>query len=499
MRDFVPINYGEEPQYHDMEITDWEYQQPQMQTLYSHFWQDRTEFNPDRFSENIKERNTPVDLTYAVLFIVNLFVTFVCGTVIVAKVEFQQAQVAVSATPILAPILTGIVIAISVTGVHFWYAAQFPYVYIKWGMFLSVIVSFIASIYLMVRGSVWEVLIGLGAFFGAVLVGYYTMWSRFPFTTAVFAKGVALVKKHPALIAVMALEMLVEVLIGVLYAYVLVCLSMVEMGVWAQIYFMFSYYWITYTVNYVGYMTGAGVAACDYFLNGTDEYPWMPVWESFKRAATRSFGSSAKAGLVLALISTLRYTIQMLRKARSERNENDNGGGQLVLAIVECIALCLLNIFESLALFLNRYGLIYCSIYGIPYTEGCRRWTELKFTRFIDVLFSSSVVDTSLTYNMLAFTFVSGVVGAWVAQLQNSATWNTVLVTLTAVVMSLVFFCLVEKPFMVSVDTYLVAFAEDPERLRQTDPELFTKFENAYHSALMERVSMFDSRAAYAA
>lgn len=489
------FNPDEEPHYRNMEVSDWK-NQPHEETAYSRYWEDNTEFRPDSFAANMTSSDQPVDFGYTVLFLINLLVIGILAVVVLVSTGGTQKETQTEDIPanFMPPILDGIITAAFVTALHFWFAATFPYLYIKWGMLLSVAAMILVATSLVATTGILSpyVFYAIFLYTGAAVVGYFILWSRLPFTTAVFTKGVQVIRDYPALVLVIAFQMFVEITCGLLYGYVAFGLSQLGVSPLVHLYCMFSYFWVSYTVNYVCYMAGAGVAACDYFLKGTDEFPRTPVWSSFKRAVLRSFGSAAKAGLVIALITTVRQALNMARRARTERHNNETGAGDVVLAILECVAMCILHVLESVALFLNRYGLIYCSVYGVPYTEGCRRWMELKYTRFIDVLFSSSVVDTALVYNMLAFMIVSGVAGAVLGKLQTGkGSGYTLVVIVTAVVMSMVFFCLVEKPFMVSVDTYLIAFAEDPERLWHTDPQLYGQFESAYRRALLERVSAF--------
>ena len=152
-------------------------------------------------------------------------------------------------------------------------------------------------------------------------------------------------------------------------------------------------------------MTVAGVSSTWYFLNDTEYFPTHPVAQSFKRAATTSFGSAAEAAFILAVIQFLRTIIQM------DGSHTDNQAAALVILCLKCIALCILNCLESIFGILNRYALIYCATFGIPYKDGCKRVIEGFVTKFIDVLFSSCIISDVCSISLLGFAVIGAFCG----------------------------------------------------------------------------------------
>ena len=149
--------------------------------------------------------------------------------------------------------------------------------------------------------------------------------------------------------------------------------------------------------------------------------------------------------------------------------------------------MCLLELFERIAKFMNKWGLIYCSIWGIPYKEGCRRWMELKFTRYIDVLVNNNIVELAVNYNMVLFVLLGCVLGWGIGNALSPYEDDSAIqlvISLSAVFTSLMCFIIFAQPLMVCVDTYFVSFAEDPGRLQTTDPHLYETMCNTYRLCL---------------
>jgi hypothetical protein len=158
------------------------------------------------------------------------------------------------------------------------------------------------------------------------------------------------------------------------------------------------------------------------------------------------------------------------------------------------LALRCLALLESIVHFMSRYALIYCSVFGVPYAEGCRRWAELSCTKFIDVLIKGDIVGTSIMMNMLVFLIGTGLLAYFVGGLLFVQREIIGFLVGVAVLLGFVLFLVFMQPITVMTDTIFVCFAEDPERLRATDPELFDRLEGTYRSELSIRRSASRSR-----
>jgi hypothetical protein len=116
------------------------------------------------------------------------------------------------------------------------------------------------------------------------------------------------------------------------------------------------------------------------------------------RAITTSFGSAGRAAFTMAIIQLLRF----LAKGRKDDS--------CILSSIKCIFLCILNCIEACVKWTNRYTLIYCAIFGVPFKEGCRRWAELSVKKFADVVVTGCVIHQAIGINHLTCRVGAGIV-----------------------------------------------------------------------------------------
>jgi hypothetical protein len=135
-----------------------------------------------------------------------------------------------------------------------------------------------------------------------------------------------------------------------------------------------------------------------------------------------------------------------------------------------------LSLLEGIARFMSRYALIYCSVWGVPYKEGCRRWAELECTKFIHVLTDGTIVGDAVAMNGIVWLIGTGFV-AWAVATVGAA-----------VGIGALMWMIVTQPVQAMVDTLFVCFAEEPERLKVTDRALFDRVESGYRGWLGKKV-----------
>ena len=226
-------------------------------------------------------------------------------------------------------------------------------------------------------------------------------------------------------------------------------------------------------------MATAGVAAEWYFLNGTDFMPRCGVWESFKRASTTSFGSAAFAGFIIAVINLLEDLV-----------ESSDGN----CAILKCIALCILALIKCCFEVLNKFALIYCATFGVPFLEGCRRWLELETKNFIGTLLNSCIINMALTMHIIVFSLAGAMLGLGFAfMLMKDSMYLKILLPVFAFLFSLCIFAALATPIGTLADTLFVCFAECPENLKTSASELYEKLVEVYGDQLSKEIHLQDS------
>jgi hypothetical protein len=246
------------------------------------------------------------------------------------------------------------------------------------------------------------------------------------------------------------------------------------------LYIVFTFFWISITFGYVVYLTLAGLGASWYFLTGTEYESKHPVWDSFKRAFTTSFGSAAVAGFIIAVI-------ELLRAIAKPKGKKDEGCGD----VLRCLALCILACLESCVRWICRYALIYCAVFGVPFSEGCRRWAELSVKKFADVVVTGCVISRVIGMNLLLFTLGGALVAFGIGYLSydrgGTDLTNSILMAVGTGMITLAIFSLLQQPIRAISDTILVCFVEEPDRLQSSAAELANILTGYYQAELMKR------------
>lgn len=170
----------------------------------------------------------------------------------------------------------------------------------------------------------------------------------------------------------MLIQFILSVATSFLFGGILYELTLKGFNPFFYLFSVFMYLWVSVFLSYALFVSICGVAGTVYFLEGTECMPQNPVWDSFVRAIGHSGGSSACASFIVAVIEFLKFIVQSL-------NKNDN----VLVAIISLIALCLLSILECIFKFISHYGLIYCSLFGVPFFEGSRRFLELNHKKLL--------------------------------------------------------------------------------------------------------------------
>jgi hypothetical protein len=231
------------------------------------------------------------------------------------------------------------------------------------------------------------------------------------------------------------------------------------------VYFIFlvSFYWSSQVIKNVVHVTVSGVLGTWYFLYPANAPP-SPTSAAFKRATTTSFGSICLGSLIIAVIRALRT---MVRAAKDNKNE-----------WVRCIVLCFLNCLDSLVTYFNVYAFTQVAIYGKTYCEAATATWQLLKSRGIDAIINDDLIGTVLTFGALIGGLVVAVIGAvcakWVVVFDPWGIWAAI-GFLIGFAMTLICMEVVQS----AVCALFVCFAEDPQALNDTKPEVYAKFRGA--------------------
>lgn len=306
----------------------------------------------------------------------------------------------------------------------------------------AIILSTIASVVLLIQNLIESFSFSLNTFFLLLSivceVGYfiYSMQTR-RVTSAVIRNLATIVWKNPMVVvltvALSALETLISLAFAIVYFIAFVFIKaenndfaksfLGQNTVVINIFFIFSFYWITRTIRYVSYLTSSSLTS--FYITshkGTDRnYPKYPVLAAFRRALTENIGSACFASFCVASVEVLDYLKEFAHeqskgkkskksKKDDDDDDNDNGSSKIVWTIVYFVLSVVVFVLRKLSDYLTHYGLIYCAMDGSSFLTGCKRFATKSFGSQITVLNRKTRVNDVLAFG----TFTMLIIGSFV-------------------------------------------------------------------------------------
>lgn len=300
-------------------------------------------------------------------------------------------------------------------------------------------------------------------------------------------------RKHLTIFLLVLVMMLINMLVSVIFAFSVVCIVLSSLHYATYIYSVFTLFWIQSTNYYIFYTICANVTAVTYFLEDTQYMPASPLLNAIKRSLTVTFGASCFAGILTAIVETLEDQFKAAIKKLPCH------GCCCCCCIVECIISCCVKLIGDL----NKLGLFYSTVYGVPYLEGCRRFLEMKVKKFIDVFIGECILDKASKWNSFFITQFSTccvLFAAWKHitnlfpenQVQSETdyfdrTISIILLMIVYAVLNWAVQIVLNQALLVPVNTTcfatMICFAEYPNRLKSTNSELYEQFAYKYSYA----------------
>lgn len=516
--DLYHINYTE------MTVTQWE-TIPNDQTEFSKFWESKDCFECDKFSANMQAEERWNDLCWFVFFWVNFGIAFILF-IWAAAMEPQDSSYYVPSSSsssggsyygsklkytdyydpplkggkytdeptmdlMWACIGVGFGISILLNAAHFLYISFAPYVYIKFGMWIGVLVAFILIVGPAAKYSLWPLVVFPIIFLVLGIIFFCFFRRLIPISCVVLQLTMKIMRTNWMIIVLSVIECAVQFLLTLMFCAFMFFVIFKGINPIIFLYIFFSYIWLTQTISYAVYICGACLASQWYFLHGTDYFPKSPVWIAFKRAFTKNFGSASCAAFIIALINLLKAMFYM---SDFYCDCGDNIVAVLfncILLMIKCCAICCLTIIECFFQFVARYGLIYCGIYGVPFKEGCRRWCELSASRFVDVIAEGCIIKSSITFNFLLFVIGSALIGMAIGfdLTGEGSLFGPLFGALFCILLTFCIFLLMSEPIQTISDSLFVCFAECPEQLKTRDNCVAEGLEEYYGKEVGNKVT----------
>lgn len=353
----------------------------------------------------------------------------------------------------------------------------FPKQMIKGSFYISAGFHILSGIGILVTGGAAGLLFSFFAFLaaGLTLLCLYFWRSRIPFSAVLLQTVVDVLKQYPSVYGLQGLGFIVNMAYAALAVFMTIGVNEAqasnvlsnESANAYSLYIFFSFAWSAQLFRNIVHTSVAGLMATFYFLHSNVSRVPSPVWRSFSRSMTTSFGSIAFGSLIVAVIQTLRY---LVRGGRREGESN----------IVSVIFDCLLGIVEALAEYFNYYAYIQVAIYGKPYIQAAKDTFQLIKRSGIEAIINDSLIDTVLMVTTLAISIFAGVSTLLILLILGAHPIVAIVLGLVALILGATAASITFQTISSAVSATFVCLAEDPAALQLTKPELYATIAATY-------------------
>lgn len=250
-----------------------------------------------------------------------------------------------------------------------------------------------------------------------------------------------------------------------------VCTVQLAQGGWILPWILFLF-WTQQVMKNVIHTTVAGIVSTWYFdPPNAQGCCSAAVRDSTKRSLTTSFGSICLGSLLVAIIQTLDYVVQNLR--RNSENNEQSGGVALLLCCLDCILQCLESIME----YFNKWAFIYVGVYGYPYVEAGKKVMTLFSERGWTVVINDNLVSGAL--GLMSFTIALLISASSTVLISTRDEWGIffTLIFALAFVLSLTMMSAIDS----AVSTVIVCFAEAPSDLERNHQAHYREIREAWN------------------
>jgi len=254
---------------------------------------------------------------------------------------------------------------------------------------------------------------------------------------------------------------------------------------------LLSLYWTSNILLNTIQITVAGVMATWCFVKQDAKGCCSPgVLSSLYRSLTYSFGSVCMGSLLEAIVTVFRVLLQSVRNQRGQ-----NQCANIFLCILECITRCLEEIIE----YFNQWAYAYIGIYGYSYLESGRKVVELFKTRGFTTIVTNNLISHVLGFTNIVVGITTGYLailvqtevdkGFAIATNEESYLYGPMKSSSTWMSMGFGFFvgisvsCVMMQVVRGAINTLIVCFADDPNKLEENHPTLTARMKEAWGAA----------------
>eukprot|EP01018_Ginkgo_biloba_P017013 Gb_03567 [translate_table: standard] len=239
----------------------------------------------------------------------------------------------------------------------------------------------------------------------------------------------------------------------------------------AILYHIFGCFWTTQFIIACSLTVIAGAVASYYWARGeTSEMPFMPIVSSVKRLLRYSLGSVALGSLVVAIIESIRFMLEALRR-QLKLVEAVPGG--CFIRMIWCCTQCCLGCIEWTVKFINRNAYIVIAITGKGFCKAAGMATNLIINNILRIGTVNVIGDVMLFLGKLCVSLACALFAFLMLDTHRyKSSHNKISSPLFPVlfcwglgyVVASLFFAVVEM----SIDTIILSFCQDMEEHQGT-------------------------------
>ncbi|KAJ3326198.1 putative choline transporter, neither null mutation nor overexpression affects choline transport [Boothiomyces sp. JEL0866] len=402
-------------------------------------------------------------------------------------------QVSIPTGEIIGVLVTSAVVGFLLSVIYFFLMQRFAGTLIKVTLIIAIVVNFaIAALFFIVG----QLIAGVFMLIIACLVAWaYWSWRfRIPFAKVILKTVTSITKQFPGTLAAGVIGLIVQVIFIGWWVVTAVGIFKLEsdkvLGSGASygifVFTVFFFYWNSQVIGNAVHITVAGVFATFYFQGipnaggGVTVSVRNPTAASAKRALTTGFGPNCYGSLLIAIIQTLKFLVNNARK--------NDGGDNIALQIILCCIACILNIFQDLLEYFNKYAFAQVAIYGKDYCTAAKDTWELAKSRGIDAVINDNLIGNVLGMGCLFIGVITAAIAVLYVKLSPAIPNETgafLIMGVAGLFIGVVEFSVLSGVIDSGVTTTFVCLAEDPQALLNTKPDLFNKIREVYPQVLL--------------
>lgn len=235
----------------------------------------------------------------------------------------------------------------------------------------------------------------------------------------------------------------------------------------------FVYIWGHQVMDNVCHVAYCGVFGRWYFRG--DQNGEAIVAPSLKVALGTSLGSVCLGSFLVALVRAVEMTARMIRKQAQE-------DGNYILCIIMCVVECIISCIGDILEYFNSWAYVQCAVRGTNFCTSARITYSMVKLSNLGYIITDLLLDPLQNLGALMCGIFGGAVGVGAAFIINGAGSAGMAYTLLAA--GICGFLLglmagsVALTFIASgVKTILMCWADAPDRLQNSQPDIYVEFE----------------------